>query len=366
MIRFLYTTDSHGRWSNPAARLDDFPYTILKKFEYINHLAEELDVAAILHGGDWVESPDVSNTFVSELASILTRSKKPWYGILGNHDVYGQNPETFKKTPLAIAVAAGAFTRLSEVPTIFYDGEDKAAITGKDSYFDLDKKIDREDYTILERVPNAVNIRLVHGMLDDHKWMDNVDSTSIDEIINTKADIILTGHIHPGYGVIKKNYKIFCNPNALARVSASVGDVNLEVRVALITIANQSFDVELIPFPVSIARPANEIIDRAKLEAEKEHKRQLQNFKDGLKTDTIVTDGRAFEPYYVLDAIAKEDGLDENIVTMTRERLGRAEEQLKKGEEEQDTVIDYNSGVSVTAQKAFTYNETVDRLHKGK
>ncbi|MCX8074151.1 MAG: metallophosphoesterase [Clostridia bacterium] len=332
MLRFIYTTDSHGRGSNPVSRLDDFPTTILNKFKWINEKAEELGAAAILHGGDWLESPDVANSFVRELTYILSHSKVPWYGILGNHDIYGQNPETFKKTPLGIAEAAGAFTRLSDTPTIFKNGNTTVSITGKDSYFDLDKKITKEDYINSAITPGAVNIHIVHGFLDDCKWQDSIDCTTIDEVINCNADILLTGHVHQGFGIKRINNKIFCNPNALARTTASVGDVNNEVRIALITVDGMNFDVELISLPTTVAKPANEVLDRAKLVSEKEHKKQLEKFINSLNKGDIYTTESVFNIYNILNIVAKEDSLDDNIISITRQKLEQAEEELKKSE----------------------------------
>lgn len=329
-MKFIFVTDSHGRGSNPASRLDDFPTTILNKFRWVNQKAKDIGATAILHGGDWLETPDVANAFVRELTYILSHSDVPWYGILGNHDIYGQNPETFKKTPLGIAEAAGAFTRLSEKPTIFKDNNTIVSITGKDSYFDIDKKIGKEDYINSEITPDAVNIHIVHGFLDDHKWQDVIDCTTIEEVANCNADILLTGHVHQGYGIKRVNGKIFCNPNALARTTASIGDVNNEVRIAVITIDGKNFDIELVSLPSDVARPANEVIDRAKLVAEKEHKKQLDKFINSLNTKDISITNNSFNIYNILNIVAKEDNLDDNIISITREKLEQAEEELKK------------------------------------
>ena len=329
MLKFIFTTDSHGRGSNPASRLDNFPEAILGKFAYINKLAEELGCVGILHGGDWVETPDVANNFVRELTLLLANSKVPWYGILGNHDVYGQNPETFKKTPLGIAEAANAFTRLRSDPIMFFGESENAAITGKDSYFNIDKLIGREDYCNSVITEDAVNIHIVHGFLDDHKWMDSVDCTTIDEITECNADVVLTGHLHTAYGIIKRNGRIYCNPDALARVSASIGDVNNEVGVALITIDGRDVDIRKIMLPIDIAKPANEVLDRAKIVAEKEHKKQLETFTQNLSE---VRSEDTFNVYHILNSVAEEDNIEDNIITLTRGQLEKAEEQLKKGD----------------------------------
>ena len=328
MLKFLYTTDPHVRATSPTARLDDFPTTILNKIEYWIQLGKELDVDGYLNGGDWLDRPDVPYSTLRNLLKVLRKADKPIYSVGGNHEEYGMNPDTFSRTAFGILEGSGLIEMLSENPIRITKGGASISLTGCHAHYDLDKGERTIDYTDVKGIPSDVRLHIVHGFLAKEKKLEEIPHTIIDDVLDTNADIILTGHDHSGFGVIKKNNKLFCNPGALARVSAAVGDVNLEVKVALITIDDDnSFDIRLIPLPVDIARPANEVLDRDKLVQDKKHKEQLAGFVKTVSNSEIIS---SFDVYCVLDSIAKENDLDDNIVISVRQKLQQAEEMMKK------------------------------------
>jgi DNA repair exonuclease SbcCD nuclease subunit len=329
MLKLVYMTDTHGRANNPASRKDNFPETILNKIRWVINYAKNEDADAIVHGGDWVNSPDTTPAFIRKLAEILSSFGKPIYTVIGNHDEYGQNPQTFEKTPLSILEAAGMITRLSvDNPIIIEDSSKTTRIqlTGVDANYDLDKEGRVSDYIEVPSTVSCNKIHVVHGFLTDRIWP-QVPCTLIDSILSTKADIILSGHEHGGFGVIQRNGKIFCNPGALARVSASIGDVNQEVKVAVIIAEGPAADVQLERLPASVVKPASEVIDRDKLIEEKMHQDHLNNFINDINNLKV---GQTFNIYHVLEEIAKQENLSADIVELTRLNLQKAEEQLKQ------------------------------------
>jgi DNA repair exonuclease SbcCD nuclease subunit len=326
MIKLIYTTDPHGRANNPTSRKDNFPDTILKKIAYVGKLAKDENADAVVCGGDWLDRPDTSTSFVSRLAEVLSNFPCPIYSVIGNHDIYGQNPQTLPRTQLSILIAAKLIQRLyMDKPVLLADSKTKVYITGVDAHYDLDKNGRTSDYVDVPET-DGVRIHVVHGFLTDRDWP-NVPCTLISSVLNTKADILLTGHEHGGFGIIGRNGKLFCNPGALARVSASIGDVNQDVKVALITIQGNVFDCEFKRLPSSIALPASQVIDRAKLVEEKKHQERLTHFIDNLN-DLKITD--SFNVYNVLDEIATQENVPQEVVDIVRKRLEKAEEQLKE------------------------------------
>lgn len=328
MIRFLFFTDTHVRGNSPSSRLDDFPKTIIRKIKYIGELGRQLEVDGYIHGGDWLDRPDVSYSILSELVQALEEFKKPIYSVLGNHDIYGYNPSTYERTALSVLGACKFITRLSKTPIIIEKDGTKVSLTGRDSDFELDKNGNIEHYVNIADVPGAVKINTIHGFLCKNEWP-NVPCTTIDSILHTPADITLTGHEHSGFEVVERNGKLFCNMGALARVSCSVGDVNREVKVALITVDGSRFKIDLIPLPIDIARPANEVLDRDKLLQEKEHQKQLETFMHNLN-DLKLENMRTINIYTVLDNIAKLEQIETEVIDIIRERLQKAEEEIKK------------------------------------
>ena len=93
-MKFVFITDTHGRASNPISRKDDFPATVLAKIDWAVELANRC-TAPLLHGGDWLQRPDVSPTFIANLGKILMKAKWGVYSVLGNHDIYSYNQDSF-------------------------------------------------------------------------------------------------------------------------------------------------------------------------------------------------------------------------------------------------------------------------------
>lgn len=324
-MKFIYITDTHGQASNPGSRLDVFAVAILEKFKYIGEYARQINATAVIHGGDWLHTPDVSESFIRDMAKIINSYPCPVVGVLGNHDIYGYNPETFNRTSFGVAEGVGVFQRLfRDRGIVFEDSETKVNITGQDSYFDLDKDGHLDDYTDSYCQEDAVNIHVVHGMLVKNKWP-QCASTTIDEIQDCKADIILTGHEHTGFGIIKKGTKIFCNPGSLARVTSGTGDVRKDVRMAVITVSGNEKDIELVSLPSSIARPSSIVLDMEKLALEKSNKRNLEIFISKLNTSTSC----GIDIYNSLDNLKEEDEIEDSVIDLCRSHLQKAEEEIK-------------------------------------
>lgn len=333
-MKFIFMTDTHGRTNNPASRKDNFPDTILKKIEWVIDYANSKD-ARILHGGDWVNRPDTSPAYISKMCKIFKKAKYPILGILGNHDIYGYNPSTYYRTPLHIASSCNAFSIIGE-DFINVEGSN-IYISGSSSTGLLDKNGRTSEYYTPRRLKpkdeGEVRIHIVHGFLTDHSWPEGVPYTLINDIDDTDADILLTGHEHSGYGIIKKENKIFCNPGALGRVSASVGDVNRNVQIAEITIEDGVYDVSLIPLPDDIARPADEVLDRVALEEEKAANARIETFAQQIEQINI-NDEQSISLNDTMNYIhqmlgrSEIDGvtITDTIRQMTLDYIGKAEQ----------------------------------------
>lgn len=287
-MKFLFMTDTHGRTNSPISRKDDFPSAILKKMRWCVDKAND-EGRMILHGGDWVNRPDTAPTFISMMASILGLCENGVVGILGNHDIYGYNTDSFRRTPMSIVNACNQIHILPNDESVLLEGDGvRVYISGVSSHALLDKNGRTEDYcTPRKDKPKAVDeirIHIVHGFLTDHDWPESVPYTKIQDVLDTDADILLTGHEHTGYGIFTNNDTTFCNPGALGRVSAAVGDVNRSVQVADIDVFLENgcakYNVSLVSLPDTIALPADEVLDRERLEAEKRTAQQIESFAE--------------------------------------------------------------------------------------
>lgn len=327
MQKFIYTTDIHGQASNPSCRLDDFGKTILGKLKWIGEYAKDINAECILIGGDIVNSPDVSEGYIREMAKIFREYPCRVFSVIGNHDEYGYNPDTFNRTSLGVGEGAGMFARLDKAPVIIGN----ASITGQDSVYGMEKNIDL--YARSGRVEGLVNIHIIHGMLVERDWP-MVECTTLPQVMNANpdADLILSGHEHVGFGVKTffrpdANTKvIFCNPGSLARVTSGTGDMKKDVSIAVITITDdKELVVDIVELPSSVAKSSNEVIDWQRVAAEKEKKKELDVFTDKVSKIDLRESASI---YTTLDRIAEENGIEEDVICEARLKLQQAEEEI--------------------------------------
>lgn len=328
MLRFLYYTDIHSQKVSPKSRKDDFFIAIMNKLAEIGELIQEFRVSAALCGGDIFNRPDPPPSLVAAIGHALISWGVPSFTAIGNHDVFGYNPETAARTMLGILMTLGIVQHLErDKSVVFSDPANpkfKVGITGADSTYLLDKGGRIEDYYPGDLGGNR-NIHIVHGFLSPNKRLDNIPHTLIEDILGTTADIILTGHDHVGFGVIRRNGKIFCNPGALGRVSAAVGEINRDVQVALIQIDDaNNYDVRLIP--IKCAKPADEVLDREEIEKEKTQKEQMAVFAQSITNFEVKTT----DILEIMDLIAEQENIQYGTVRMTKAVINEARNRITK------------------------------------
>ena len=341
-VKFVFVTDLHGRTNNPISRKDDFPETILKKLSWVVDYANSID-ASILCGGDWLNRPDTSATFIAKMCSILEGSNNAVIGVLGNHDLFGYNAKSFARTPLAIAAACNNIHILGENEIDVCGGNSPVHIyiSGSHSSPLIDRGGRTEEYyTPRKDKPKStdeVRIHIVHGFLTDKDWPDGVPYTKIDAVKDTDADILLAGHEHLGFGIKVDGDTIFCNPGALGRVSAGIGEINRDVKIAEITVQKRineeaTYSVKLIALPEDIALPASDVLDREKIELEKEMQKKIEGFAEQIRENSADTVLKTLaSPDEAISAILSQDKfgeveINDSIRSTVLEYIGRAKE----------------------------------------
>lgn len=339
-VKFVFVTDLHGRTNNPISRKDDFPETILKKIAWVVDYANGIG-AGILCGGDWLNRPDTSAAFISKMCGILEGADNAVIGVLGNHDLFGYNVKSFARTPLAIAAACNNIHILGNEEIDMGDESVHIYISGSHSSPLIDRGGRTEEYyTPRKDKPKSVNevrIHIVHGFLTDKDWPDGVPYTKIDAVKDTDADILLAGHEHLGFGIKTAEDTIFCNPGALGRVSAGVGEINRDVKIAEITIQKRlneevEYSVKLIPLPGDIALPASDVLDREKIELEKEMQKKIEGFAEQIRENsadtvlkTLVSPDEAINTILSQDKFGEVE-INDSVRSTVLEYIGRAKE----------------------------------------
>ncbi len=275
-MKILFLTDTHLRSSNPKNRKDDFQKTLENKLEEIAQIVDEHEIDFVIHGGDLFDRPDTSVLTVTKYANIIKKIKKPIYIISGNHDIFGLNPATLDRTMLGLLGNLNFLNIIRDDDKIILEKENiRVQVTGKPYTYDIDSNV--SNY-ILESVDSNCNysVNIVHGMLLDKPFIKGIPYTLIDDILETEADITLSGHYHAGFGIIFRNNKYFINPGSLVRITNSLKEIERIPQVAIITL-NKDISIELIP--LKVAKSGDEVLDRTELEKNIYRNERIMEFK---------------------------------------------------------------------------------------
>ncbi len=342
-MKLLYLTDTHIRGTSPRNRLDDLPATLQAKLSEVVELARVHQVAAILHGGDLFDRPDVAPAVALEFLKVLMAAPCPMYGIAGNHDVYGFNPDTVPRTMLGLFDGFRLFQLLKPGQQAFIEqGGLKVQVTGQEFHAELDRRDPRLDYCVVpagvggslhERHPDAdFAIHLTHGMLLEKPFFEGISHTLLDAVMaHTVADVTFGGHYHPGWSrPFEVDGRLFINPGALVRLGNQSADFRRPIQVVLLELEKgQPVRYQLIP--LRSAKPGEEVLDRSQEEAQMARERALADFIQGVG-DTSQFE--VLEVQVIMERIAENAGVPPRVREEALRRLGLAQEELAGGGEE--------------------------------
>lgn len=295
MIKFLYSTDWHAKGNSPSTRTDHFPTTIEAKIAHFFQLGQEIGVDAFLAGGDYFDSPNTSDEYVIRIGKIIEQGLKgkQLFGVWGNHDVRGYNPDTVTKSPIGVfQTFSPYFTILNREPVTFEARGQKVKLSGISSYARLDRHIlHPETNSIVEHrcrdwvvddADGTPHIHIVHGYLSPKPILEDIPHTVIEEMRHTKATVTLGAHEHTGFPVTKIDNGLVYNPGALGRVFASHTEMNRMPKYALVTI-NDDGTPEIEPIQCPIAKIGTEVMNRDELDAKKAKEAILLEAKGSIR-----------------------------------------------------------------------------------
>ena len=112
VYKFVYFTDSQADDRILSNRKDKFEETILCKFKEIIDVAN-YNNCDIICGGDLLDRPYISYSFLGKLIDVLKFNKNKFLLILGNHDIVGRNLESYERSGIGILEKSGVVTILS-------------------------------------------------------------------------------------------------------------------------------------------------------------------------------------------------------------------------------------------------------------
>lgn len=327
-MKFLYFTDTHIKGTNPKNRKDNYYQTLINKFNEIIELCEIHNIDYVLHGGDWFDRPDTSPAIVREFSLLIKKINRPIFTIAGNHDIYGQNKVTISRTMLGLMDGIGIIRLIdyndNNCNEVFLEKNNiKVQLIGSSYRYDIDNE--NKDAYIVKKDKNVdYTINIVHGMLLDFKFMNTVQYTHIDQIINTEADLTLAGHYHAGFGIHESNGKIFANPGSLTRISNSNSEISRMPKVIVIDLSKRLdvFEIEL-----KCALKGSEVLDRSALNENLNNQFKINEFYNMIKKSTNF---KKISIKEIIENISISEKIEKEVKEEAFKRISIASELLKE------------------------------------
>jgi DNA repair exonuclease SbcCD nuclease subunit len=329
-MKFLFFTDTHIKGTNPRNRKDNFFETLKSKFTEIKNIAKEENVDYIIHGGDWFDRPDISPSIVREFAKIIRDFNRPVYSVAGNHDIYGHNPSTIKRTMLGLLEGIGLVNLINFDESVILNKDGiKVQLKGSPYRYDIDGEYFKKYYVLKKDKEFDYLINIVHGMLLKKPFFEGIQYTLVEDILKTEADITLAGHYHSGFGIEKKENKYFINPGSIIRITNTLSEMKRKPKIIIIDLEET---IKIREILLKSALDGEEVLDRTILEKEDDKNNKLKNFYKSV----INTDGyEKIDIGKIIDTIAYNQNIDKNVKEEAIKRIEIANDEINsKGEEE--------------------------------
>ncbi len=326
-VKYVITGDLHFRSENPRSRKDDYKDSLLIKLYEVFQIANDNDAQAVIIPGDIFDSVNVGLPTIAKLGSFLRFCSENFgikiLAISGNHDLPAGNKGALERTPFGLLES---FEIIQDIEDVQYEGSN-VNITGYGFDFKTDTDEGAEQFISCDIVvpdPTYTTIHVVHSMLLNHTPINGMRHTLINDV-ETDADIIISGHYHDGFGIIRrKDGKLFINPGALCRLSASEAEMKRTVQVALLTVRSKTdFEAKLIP--LQSAKPAEQVLDREAIVEEKEHQNWLETFFESLQEEG---EAKFLEVIEIVDKIASMEKIAPSVKDEALRRISDAREKL--------------------------------------
>lgn len=249
MTRFLFYTDLHLSSRRPIHRVDDYRQAVLGKLSEVYLIAEQRDCEFVIFGGDFFDTHRVfSYDLINVTMEIVCEANLQTYGILGQHDLNGYNPQTFKSSALGFVMKhCDKFSLLEESLEL-----DNLWLSPSHVWMDI-----MEDCKIR---PNGKkpSVLIAHHLLSRKKQVFDVVVTKTMESVH---DLILSGDLHSGFDIHKIGKTKFCNPGSIGRLA-----INDSYRMPQVAIVELEDDIDIEYIPLQTAAKGDDVFGKEFIE----------------------------------------------------------------------------------------------------
>lgn len=296
MIRLMYGTDPHAKGTNPGTRTDDFTATVKEKLKEWLRLGRERDVDFFLFGGDLFDSPYATPQFVHDIGSLLQEGLdgRPFFYVLGNHDMSGYNPATVRQTAYGVLLRfLPNAVELTPEPKRYDFPGGSLYLSGVHAYTMLDRDKETEGDRVRDYVRDKMDlpsIHVVHGYLSPTPILEDIPHTVVADMAHTGTTVTLTGHEHTGFSPKKTEGGLVYNPGAMSRVFASRVEMNRTPHVAYIELDGHEPHIE--PIRLESALPGATVFDIEAIDARNRQRAILEQSQDDLRKTLASLDIR--------------------------------------------------------------------------
>lgn len=319
MRTFIQITDTHFRTKSPLNRNDDILESLMEKFEWCLNFAAERN-AEVIHTGDLFHTPSVPDQVANRIVRLFKKYESRVHYIIGNHDVTGGNCEAIDYSKVGLLAEYPWFTLLSKKPVIY----DDCILTGYDFSKEMEcpEVIDPlKDFGLVDvKVPL---ITCIHSMLVDepHVCVDGKYKTINWCAVNSTADIVLTGHFHPGWSGVRENPLgvRFINPGAMTRQEASKTDINRKPQLTLLKIKKKDVEISFVEIPHKKDVFNLETLS-VKSDVEAEKNRFIEAL-ESLKSEDLMGDSVTQMILGMKPTEETKEFLDDEVIKMCKEKL---------------------------------------------
>ncbi len=308
-MKFIYLQDVHCKGVNPSSRIGDYYTDIMTKFDEVLTLSKQYKVDYIIDGGDFFDSPLVSNIIIDEFIDKVEQNAIPMFMLYGNHCQIGHSIDNSKSTSLAHIFRRSKYIKHLET-LIDNNKEQKVLIEGLDYYHNIETDI--QNNGLKARSEANYKICVCHALLSDKVLPTFIRHVAIGQI-KTDYDLVISGHNHKGWGIIQIGTTKFVNISSLSRTSIDES----EIIPSVLYIDTNTKKLEIIP--LKNIKPKELALDILKINESNLFEVNIENFIRSLESAKIqglnLTD--------IIIQLAKNNNIEH---TITNELLNRIEQ----------------------------------------
>jgi len=269
-MKLLYWTDPHFTSMNLDVRRDDYPEALFTKAQRVMQLAIDEKVDLILCGGDLYHTKRIGKPYENRLIELLSDTPIRQACVVGNHDIYYDDPVTVSRGPLGTMFSAHVFD--PQPPECLIEMDDCTLLM-----VPFTPKL--EAFKVNSKKPVII---AAHCFLDKG-WDDHF----LPPELTNEADYILLGHDHVPYEMERRNRALIVRPGSLSRGTRHEPNWNRDVLVAIVDTVEQTARYEKIP-----CAAGDEIFSRERIQSEKtlQKARILEDLTTSVESGASVPD----------------------------------------------------------------------------